>query len=98
MKCNLWRATGFAAGLAVLAGLGGCVIEPLDGGGHGRGGEHEDHDRHDRGDEHRHDFGVNQGGQFGFYEPYAINGAMAPARSAVWMPVAANPKNGGLWA
>jgi len=94
----LWmrtRIAGVAAGLILLANVGGCVIEPL-GIGHG-GGDREGEGR-DRHDEHRHDFGVNQGGHFGLYQPYAIQGVMPPARPAVFLPVKNVRDSAGLWA
>lgn len=57
MKTNNYRrAIGLALGLVFLAGLGGCILEPIGDGRGGGGREHEDHDRRDRGDEHHHDW------------------------------------------
>ena len=51
---NRGRIVARVLGLALLAGLAGCILEPI---GEGRGGrEHDDHDRHDRGEEHHHDW------------------------------------------
>jgi len=98
MLCNCWRTIGFAASVALFTSLGGCVIEPL-GGGHGGGGrEHDDHGDHDRGDEHRHDFGVRQGGHIGLIQPPAITGESPGARPAVFLPFFQGRRDPGLWA
>jgi len=98
MMFNRWRVIGFAASLALFTSLGGCIVEPL-GGGHGGGGrEHQDHEGHDRGDEHRHDFGVNQAGQVGLYQPFAVTGDSPTVRSAVFLPYLHGHRDAGLWA
>jgi hypothetical protein len=88
-------------GALVLMGLGGCIVTPI-GEGHGGGGggerEHEDRDHHDRGDEHRHDFGVNQKERFGFYQPYGTERGTPVWKPAIFIPEAHKHLHHGLWA
>jgi hypothetical protein len=84
-------------GAIVLAGLGGCIIAPFDDDheGHGRGRGHDDREGHDRG-EHRHDFGVTQREQLGFYPLYATPGA-PPARLGVYSTWTRQSRAQGIW-
>jgi hypothetical protein len=98
MMFNRRRIFRILAILTFFTGLGGCVLEPI-GGGHRSGErEHEDRDRRDRGGDHRHDFGVNQKGGFGFLGPDATPAGNAHSRSAVFLPDAGRSVHVPLWA
>jgi hypothetical protein len=81
--------------------LGGCILVPDDGGGHG-GHEHEDREHHDHDDEHRHDFGVSQKERLGAdaLQP-ALRAALASSaawQSAVFVPPRGKTRKQPLWA
>lgn len=84
-------------GCLIVIGLSGCILAPI-GDDRGGGREHEDREHHDHDEEHRHDFGVNQGERLGFYQPYATRRGAPVPQPAVLVRNAVQQGRHGIWA